>query len=182
MQILFGLIFCHSKKRQEVKPEVPLAWSSLLVFLFCLFLCFVFCFFFCMCVWRYCICSLKKWKRRMDQMWDSFYSYSVCAEFKQMVPLFAVFWENILSSFCSARILVEIGLERYFKVSSCPSYRLKADSCSMHDKFKYNNNFFLFFHKITAIESKRLRNKLATCHKTATGFNTVLQASMVAAC
>lgn len=64
----------------------------------------------------------------MDQMWDSFYSYSVRAEFKEMVPLFALFWENILSSFYSAYRLVEIGLERYFKSSSCPSYWLQADS------------------------------------------------------
>lgn len=64
----------------------------------------------------------------MDQMWDSFNSYSVRAEFKETVPLFALFWENILSSFCSTYRLVEIGLERYFKSSSCPSYCLQADS------------------------------------------------------
>lgn len=64
------LIFCHFKKGQKVKPEASLTWSSLHGF--CVYLCF-----------------LKKWKWRMDQIWDSFYSYSICAEFKEMVPLFA---------------------------------------------------------------------------------------------
>lgn len=136
MQGFFVLIFCHFKKRQKVKSEAPLTWSSLLGF--------------CVCLWCYCICSLKKWKKkRMDQMWDSFYSYSICAGFKEMVTLFAVFWENILSSFCSAHRLVEIGLERYFKSSSCPSYCLKADSRPVLFNSMINSSititFFFFF-------------------------------------
>lgn len=69
-----------------------------------------------------------------------------------MVPLFAVFWENILSSFCSAHRLVEIGLERYFKSSSCPSYCLKADSRPVLFNSMINSSititfFFFFFTK-----------------------------------
>lgn len=135
MQIFLSFILCYFKKRHKVKPEAPLTWSCLFVFY--------------ACVWRYCICSLKKWKRRIDQMWDSFYSYSICAEFKEMVPLFALFWENILSSFCSAHRLVEIGLERYFKSSSCPSYCLKADSRPVLSNSTINSSitvtFFFFF-------------------------------------
>lgn len=127
------LIFCHFKKRQKVKPEAPLTWSSLLGFSVYL--------------WSYCICYLKKWKGRMDQIWDSFYSYSICAEFKEMVPLFATSgktsWVHLFL-FCSQTCRNRSGkvLHELILSISLPQGWLMPSAFQQHDKFKYNKNHF----------------------------------------